>query len=285
MAVYILALLVLLMVTGVLPAGGGGQEAVFRSPVMVALLGALAIDLVVCSVRRRLPWRRVGFYLTHFAVVVILLGAFLGFLFGRQTRFRMPVSADHVTRQLPTERGEPIRLGFGFAVADFEVTFYDPDYVLCEPRFPDADPGVDDDYVKVREVTVARKERLDLGAHGVVPVEELRDQAGNWVHYKELEDGWLLRKIPPTARHFAATVHIHQEDGTRKTEALAVNHPVEHGGWRFYLQDYGEQYGGYVVLSARRDPGRWLVIPGMYALMLGVAITCFHRRGARPDAR
>lgn len=283
-AVYILSLLVFLMLTGVLPVGGGGQSVVFRSPVMLALMGALGVDLVVCTVRRRLSWRRAGFYLTHFAVVIILLGAFLGFLVGQETTFRAPISGQHVVRQLPVHEGHPIELPFGLAVTDFEVTFYDPDYVLYRPLSPDANPAEEDDYQRVREVRVARKERLRLGEHGVLDVADLKDEQGGWVDRKVLEDGWLLRKTRATPRRFAAEVLIEEEDGTRRTEELAVNHPIQQRGWRFYLQDYGERFGGFVVLSARRDPGRPLVIPGMYGLILGVAIMCFRGRGGRTNA-
>ena len=47
---------------------------------------------------------------------------------------------------------------------------------------------------------------------------------------------------------------------------------------------YDREAGRYVVLSARREPGLRLVIWGICALMAGVAIMCFRRRGTARGA-
>ncbi len=261
------------MLAGVLPARGGGQAAVFYSPVFIALLSALGIALIVCAVRRRPSRRQVGFHLTHLSVALILLGAFLGFAFGERTQLAVPVAADHETRELPLADGGSAGLPFGLSVTDFEVLYYPPDYVLYRPS---GEAG----YEFVRRVRLPAEGTLDLGEAGSIAVEDLKDDAGEWLPERALAGGRVLRRAAAMPRRYAAALRISDPGGAVRREELAVNHPVEHGGWRFYLMSYDEDAARYVVLSARRDPGRRLVIAGIWALMAGVAIMCFRRRGA-----
>jgi len=63
-------------------------------------------------------------------------------------------------------------------------------------------------------------------------------------------------------------------------EWVRVNQPVAHGGWLFYLQSYDQMARRFVVLKARRDPGRYPVFTGMWLMIVGVAILCFRRKGS-----
>jgi cytochrome c biogenesis protein ResB len=97
-----------------------------------------------------------------------------------------------------------------------------------------------------------------------------------------LESGWLLQIIPPADRKQELVLRFAADDGAlseRSVEkCVTVNHPAVHGGWRFYLMSYDREAQEYVVLLARRDPGRGIAIAGMFCLMAGVALTCFVRR-------
>jgi len=210
---WLLIVIVLFMLAGVLPVNGESPEVIFRSPVFVLLLGALAVSSLVCCVRRGMRVRQVGFLLTHGGVVVILAGACIGFAVGERSDFAVPVSDRHQVRELPTRDGGSIDLDFGLTVNSFNVSHYDR-----------------------------------------------ADDAGGAV-----------------ARHYSAGLHLYEDDGTVRDEELTVNHPVAHNGWRIYLMSYDVTAQRYVVLSARRDPGRLPVIGGIWALMIGVAIMCFRK--------
>jgi cytochrome c biogenesis protein ResB len=83
-----------------------------------------------------------------------------------------------------------------------------------------------------------------------------------------------------TPRHFQASLCISRKDGPDISRELEVNHPVEYGGWRFFLMSYDTESRRYVVLSARHDPGRPVVFAGMAMLMVGSAIMCFRKKEA-----
>ena len=83
-------------------------------------------------------------------------------------------------------------------------------------------------------------------------------------------------QISRTPRKFAAALLFTDNAGT-STWDLAVNHPATHKGWRFYLASYEEQPRLYVLLTARRDPGRGTVIAGIWLLIVGVALLCLRK--------
>jgi hypothetical protein len=71
-------------------------------------------------------------------------------------------------------------------------------------------------------------------------------------------------------------VELTGESGVSKRAELRVNHPVAFGGWRFHLVSCDES-GTMAYLSARRDPGRGVVIAGIWAAIAGVAAMCWRR--------
>jgi len=266
------------MLAGVLPVVGGEPLVGFRSPVFIGLLAALVVSLVVCCFRRKWSFKRAGFLLCHVSVIVILAGAFAGFLFSKKTTFSLPVSEAHAFRNLPTSEGGTIALDFGITVKNFRVEYYTPGYRLYRPP---ADPQKGD-AVFEGEFRFSREGVLDLGEHGRPDVSDLRDEStGKWKRRHVLKSGWALHMTHPAPRHFEATLRFTDED---KDFPLTVNHPVSHEGWRFYLMSYDEKARRSVVLSARRDPGRIAVIAGFWMLMAGVAVLCFRKTGGEYGA-
>ena len=70
-------------------------------------------------------------------------------------------------------------------------------------------------------------------------------------------------------------MRVTDDNGESRTEPLAINHPFTHRGWRFYLMSYDREAQRYVWLSARRDPGRPIVIAGIWGILLGVTWLCW----------
>jgi hypothetical protein len=278
-AVSILCVLVFFMLAGAFPAKGGGQLAVFRTPVFVLTAAALCAGLLHCTLRpSRL--KRIGFVLCHLGVAAILGGAFIGFLFGRKTQFAAPIAMEHGISQIPGPDETRFELPFALSVTDFSVDFYDPDYHLY------AAPSAGGDYVFEQTVTVPPSGELDLGRSDRVVRDDLLDGSGQWVRQHVLPSGRLLQMADPVPRHYEATLKLSFDTAPSRTETLAVNHPVSRAGWRFYLMSYDQEARRYIVLSARRDPGRRLVIAGMWALIAGTAWLCWlpRRRRAAPAA-
>ena len=123
--VIILALLVLFMLAGVLPAPGGAQTAVFTTPVFVILMGLLAVASLGCCWKQGLAWRKVPFGILHLGVVVLLVGAFIGFMGGGKAVLELPLYGGRALWEWGGGGGaEPLRPGFGVSASDFKVEYY-----------------------------------------------------------------------------------------------------------------------------------------------------------------
>lgn len=279
--VLLMTVLVVFLLAGVVPAPGGHQAVVFRSPVFILLLVFLCASLVLCCRRARIAWRSLGFQACHLGIVVILAGALTGYIRGQKTSVSIPIAPDQDVRELPVHEGDPLQLAFSIAVTNFTVEYYPPRYHLFRPETNTLDGAADVDYALVQTVAIPEKAGvLDLGPYGKLAVTNLcyPDRNGTWLPQYVLPNSCILQKDRPTARHFAADMRITDDGATPRAHRLAVNHPVSHKGWRFYLMSYDQMANRYVVLSARRDPGRAAVIIGIWLVMVGTAVMCFRRK-------
>jgi hypothetical protein len=162
-------------------------------------------------------------------------------------------------------------------VLRFDVERYDPDYALYRP-VETANGSEADGYSHVGTFRIPALGEVDLGQAGTVDAAALRNEDGQWVSQRVLDDGWILQRLGPVDRAYRAVLKITDDARAPFTRELAVNSPVSHRGWRFYLMSYDNEAERYVVLSARRDPGRRVVISGIWALMIGIALMCWTGR-------
>lgn len=277
-AVYLFSALILFMVAGALPEPGGAQLAVFRTPLFIGLLSVLSVCLIGCC-RRRIRWRDTGFILCHVGIVLILLGAGLGYWLGKRTQFAAPIAVDHSIRELPGPNETGIPLTFGLAVSDFSVDYYSRSYNLYRPPPPGHAGDEAAGYAFIRTVPVPDEGQMDVGEGILLDVNELRDEEGRFVLQHILPNGDLMQLAVGTPRSFRAVLRFEFDDRPTLTRELSVNHPVRVAGWHFYLMSYDREAERYVVLSARRDPGRLPVIAGIWAVIAGTAVLCWRQRG------
>lgn len=173
-----------------------------------------------------------------------------------------------------------LALPFSLGVTRFRVDHFDPDYALYLPPTAEAE-----EYTYVDSYTPGPG-GVTIGPDDVVPLSRLRPEGGEWVAQVVLSDQRMLRRLPAGDRYYEARVVIRDttEEGTTVEEAftLAVNQPVRYRGWRFYLVSYDRQHGEarYLNLTARRDPGRNVVIAGIWMLMAGTFLLCLMRKEA-----
>lgn len=268
-AVIVLSAVILLLLAGVVPVGGGlSATAVYYSPVMMVLLALLSGGCVVSCFRRR----SVGFVLVHIGVVMILIGAFVGYLFGTKGTLRLSLRSPQAQTRLLTQDRETVAFGFSVAAEDFEVEFYPPVYKLFRPLPPEQvkpgrmpfeqdgeyrTDGVESWMIDGREVAVS-----SLWKNGA------------WTERVRLDDGSVLFHGPQTPSFYGVTLLANGEK-----LPVSINHPAGYKGWRFYLESFDPVNRSYVVLSARRDPGRGAVIAGIWVVMIGMFVLCFRRAG------
>lgn len=281
LAVCIMVVLVLFLLAGAIPIYGGTQIIVFHTPVFVLVAGCLVVYLIVCSCRLA-SLRQAAFLLTHLGAVLILAGAFAGFLAGKQGEVSVPVGHEYALSEIPTRDGKVARLGFDVSVTNFAVERYAPDYALHVPAGSTASSSGSDEnrgYTFVKKVRIGKDGFLRLDKHEHLDGAALRNEKGEWTKQHTLSDDRVLQSLGQVDRHYSAALRMTGDDGAARATELTVNHPVEHRGWRFYLMSYDTEREQTVTLAARRDPGRKPVIGGIWALMIGTALLCFRKRG------
>lgn len=269
-AIVLMSAVVLLLLAGVLPVGNGREAtAVYYSPMMILLLGLLSGSSLVCCWRRR----ALGFVWVHLGVVIVLTGAAIGYFAGTKGSLRLSLRAPAPVSVLKTAARSREPLGFEVAAQDFEVCFYPPTYKRFR-RLPadQLQPGqmpfeMGEEFsvdVRLSEWQVAgqrvARSALEVG--------------GEWRERVRLSDGSVLMRQPMTPSHYGVNLMVEGE-----AFPVSINHPATCRGWRFYLTSYDRANRSYVELSARRDPGRNVVIAGIWMVMVGMFFYCFGKTG------
>lgn len=268
-AVILMVLLTLFMLAAAFPVAGSSLAMIFKTPVFIGLGGLLAGLLVYCSWTSAGGFRRIGFLLTHLGVVVIMAGALVGLGSGESHDLVLPIGGAGFVREIQKQDGSTVPLPFGIRCQRFGVDYYDPSYDLYEPVSKGGNP----DYRKVATHTMSLSGELNLGRFGRMGREALfNPETAAWRSQVVLTNGWILQQNSPSVRLFSAEIAIRAEGQPEDVRHLAVNKPIGIQGWRFYLMSYDTQNNSYVVLMARRDPGRLAVVAGIWMTIVGTIL-------------
>ena len=123
-----------------LAGGGRGMDGVFgmsNSIWLVLLLSIFVLVQIIClfSVKPKLNFYRVGFYVLHIGLVLFLAGTFFYYIGGDKTTLQMPVDAAATYNQFPRleqlEEGmsvsdvDTITFDFDIGISEMDVTYYD----------------------------------------------------------------------------------------------------------------------------------------------------------------
>jgi hypothetical protein len=273
-AVVVFSALILFLLAGVIPIPGGlHANNIYYSPVFMLLLLLLSILSVRCSLRRKFSLKQSGFYLLHLGIVLILVGAFAGYVAGTKGMIQLSLVPQKPVGQLLTGKGKPISFGFDVAAENFQVKFYPPVYQLFRPLPAEKIVQGQMPYEKAGEFNAGENGVCVL--KGLGPVSNLWNEARQeWVQRKMLPDGSFLHLTGQTPSFFGVTLLI---EGRKLP--VSINHPADYKGWRFYLVSYDQQNQRHVQLSVRRDPGRMVVIAGIWVVIAGTFVFCFRKEG------
>ena len=274
LVVLLMGALVLFLLAGVIPVPGGLHvDSIYYSPVFMLLLLLLSLLSIWCGLRRKFGLKQTGFYLVHFGIVLILAGAFTGYLIGVKGVLQLSVRPPVATDRLPMTGHAPVKLGFDVAAENFQVKFYPPMYQLFRALPPEKTVPGQMPYEKAGEFAADEQGVCKIKGLGAVSNlwNEVRQE---WTERKMLPDGSVLHLAGQTPSFFGVTLLI---EGQKLP--VSINHPADYKGWRFYLMSYDQQNQSYVQLSARRDPGRNAVIAGIWVVIAGAFIFCFRKEG------
>ena len=275
-------------------------------------------DCRFCS--QSASWSRLGIYIKHISIVVIMLGAISGMLFSQESYISLPEGdVSSVTYPLPDSgETEPIPLGFLIRNDNFEVEFYGTTETprVFKSRVTIIEDGKEilNKTITVNDPLVYRGTTFYLSDYGVssrrlrqgIFVFRLTSADGSTAEVR-LSPGETLN-IPGTAMtgkviNFSPALK-YEEDGKLSTYTEKLHNPAVHmifsdsgkelySGW--ILKRYPEtsllpdgnrveflDYWGveYAFFRIRKDPGEWLIYPGLVTMGIGLVIALFmsHRK-------
>jgi len=262
-------------------------------------------------------YTRLGVYITHFSILIILIGAIIGIFFGFKGFLNLPEGG--VSDVAYARNGQEMPLGFSIRCDDFSVDFYGnsdmPKEYSSILTVIDGGREVLKKRIEVNEPLTYKGITFYQSSYGLVPGGGENSVFKFKVSSKDgrTEDVDLRFggsfSIPGTdltgrIEDFSPALGFDEKTGMPFTYAEQMNNPAvyisfyekdkrKYGGWilkRYpqtgrlpdghtveFIDLWGIQYTG---LQVRKDPGVWVVYLGCITMSIGLFIAFFmsHRR-------
>ncbi len=262
-------------------------------------------------------YTRLGIYITHFSILVILFGAVIGIRFG--FKGFLPLAEGETTSVVETRRGEMRPLGFNIRCDKFEVDFYG------ESDMPKAYKSwltVIKDGKEITKKIISVNDPLTYegttfyqSSYGMIPGGPRNGMFRFRVTPKDgkteevtvkLGESFVIpgTKITVRTEDFSPALTFDRATGRPFTYSEQMNNPAVGislfngnnrigGGWIFKrFPDTGRLREGHTIeltdlwgfqytgLQVRKDPGVWVVYFGCIAMAVGLFIAFFmsHRK-------
>jgi cytochrome c biogenesis protein len=248
-------------------------------------------------------YSRFGAYITHLSILIIMLGAIMGTVWGYKAYVNIAEGTS--TAQIwPNGASQPLDLGFEVRCDDFRVTYYEGSQ---RPRDYKSDLVVIDNGQEVIKKTIEVNDPLTY--KGLTFYQSSYGPAGNAgfkMRVTVRESGEVLniratqgQRIPlpggyafavsdytPSYDRFgpAAQMYVNAPDGTPGSPFIVLQQfpqfdEKREGAFSFALMGY-EEPAMYTGLSVAKDPGVWVVWLGCFLMVFGSCGAFFfsHRR-------
>lgn len=267
---YISATLLLVLV-GAVPISGFNRINVFYSPIFIVVGLLLALLPLFYQFKRRSFLRQMAYILTHYGVLLIVVGVILEFTPLKSEGSIQLIENSPGVSSFVDDGGTRYRLPFKIVLEKAETEYYplkeadnagDEVYNLFE---------YDSYYDEAKLLKVVDKKFILENEKSVV------DYKDGYIFYK---DGTFIfmpndRKTP--VKEYRA--FISYSDSKKKSkEIIRVNHPIRINHYRVYLINMSDQMGkNTVTLKVRRNPGASVTLYGMISILTGLFLF-FSRR-------
>lgn len=287
--IFSMFLLACFMVAGGVPVDKGEATVVFYTPAFILTCFVFCGSIVYECWRRRQNWKRISFFISHLSLVAILLGCFIGMFFSVRSEFSMQIGSEYVYEEVPGPerkttqnvmdriRSNNVELGFGIAVKSFVVDHFPAEYDLfVEVEKEDRFGGKYLDY-EFTKTYYTKQGDLQFDNGTVVSLESLKNSdSGKWLQQYVVEGVGIVQLAPLRDKFYEVEIRITNKDREELAlEKMRINYPIKYNGWKFYLMSYDKQNQQYISITARKDPGRVLVVWGFWALMISISMLCF----------
>ncbi|MBO5416681.1 MAG: cytochrome c biogenesis protein ResB [Clostridia bacterium] len=267
-SVWIMAIIGVFLVIGSLCAAFGIWDSYHRSIFFIVAIVVFTIVLIICLVRCKFSLKKLGFYICHTGVLVIIVCSIVSALTLKETSFAIPVDPDSFYGEVQQNDGAFMEFGYYISVASFDVEKYDAEYCLYNSKTDFVEKNI-----VIETVSQNRNGIYDMGEYGTVSAVELKKD-GEYVKYYTLENGYVLVKNEEIDKNYTAVFQIYDEGEIKKAE-LGVNKPYTYKGWKFYLMGYDTEGMQYVNLYVKNDPANIPFAVGMWMTIVGTFIECF----------
>lgn len=193
---------------------------------LIAIMAVFCIIQTVCLLVRKFSIKRIGFYLLHTGLIVMLIGGLIYYINGIKINGFYPVNSYAMSSQAvhSMEKSNKIKgeeyiadfNSFSLGVSDFFVEYYEPVYDLYEVD------GNGNLLNRIKtDIEINSDGYYDFGEYGLIEAE------GEEI---SLENN-IYAVSRTSVKSYLGTVHIRNyKTGEKYTEEISINHPIRVNG-------------------------------------------------------
>ena len=245
-------------------------------------------------------WTRIGVYVVHSSILLLLLGALIGNVFGFKANLRLDEGASSDT-VMDAKHRVPVKLDFTIRCNDFDVKFYKngapEEYRSNLTIIENGRESLTTD-IRVNHPLRYKGINIFQASYGTIPSDsvtlEIIDSSDKSTITRSLKPGRKL-ELPGNGGTFtldgivphsdfmghnlgqAFVGHIAGPDGKEIQIGLPVKFPsfdkMRRGRFAFVIKEFEKKY--YTGLEITKDPGIYYVYAGFIMIIIGCWITFF----------
>jgi ResB-like family. len=253
--------------------------------ILIAIFAVGTIITIITLLAIKPSVRKIGFYIIHVGIVLILIGSFTYYLFGVKVKLNAYENENGSTAQNHAKiietsplRGDDFRANFdniSVGVKDITCRYYDPEYVLLKITDPTSVVGE----VLKDEIYPDKGGTYDFGEYGKFNKKELVSENG--IYALQQFDGGVVAKpmLSQGGKSVLEYVEVSavlqdRKTGDNITKKFTINNPVNFSGWKIILMAADEDSGA-VQFFVKYDPGEYITLTGMWLTIIGAFACAF----------
>ncbi len=245
-------------------------------------------------------WTRIGVYVIHSSIILLIIGALIGGIFGFKASLQLDEGATSDVAFLFKKR-TPVNMGFSIKCNEFDVKFYDtgaPEEFRSNLTIIENGKESFTKDIRVNHPLRYKGINIFQSSYGTARpdsvVLDIIMQPDKDVTTKTIKIGQEIQlpedqglfKLEGFLPHFdfrgnnlgeAFVGRITQKDGNSFQIALPVKFPtfdkMRKGIFAFVVKEFEQKY--YTGLQVTKDPGIWYVYSGFILMIIGCWITFF----------
>jgi cytochrome c biogenesis protein ResB len=268
----------------------------------VCLLSLFGLNLLICSLDRlRFSRRTAGFTITHFSLILILLGALISALFSQKGFIGL---YEGQTKDAFLIRDKPYKLDFKLSLERFSLERYESKVhritvYIKDKRKKRTYPvslgdeyrigGTDYSFVVIRYIpdffidqNGAFRSRSELPNNPalLVKIDHPQGTEERWVFarfashsFAKDENIRFIYSWENRIKDYKSQVKIIEKGKPVLTKIIRVNHPLKYKGYTLYQSTYDSDRLNWTGLQVVKDPGVGWVFVGFVFLNIGLVVT------------